>query len=267
MGGPHDGTPPGGEPAGRGRRRPAIGFGLDTLAHVAAAMRLVRDVPDSRLPCRPARSARHAAARRAGSRPRLHGPDAGDHGRRFPIGVLNTFVGGETLADAVPRLRETYCGTIAYEIEHIANHDERSWLRRVIESREHFLPLVGRRRSDCSCRPDPGRYARDVSARVLPRAQAIRDRGARHASCPMLRRGIELSYEQGTHDIVMGMAHRGRLNVLAHILGLSYEVLLAEFEGGRAVEETLTPARRHRRREVPPRRRRGRSPRGASASP
>src|SRR5260370_3740836 len=38
------------------------------------------------------------------------------------------------------------------------------------------------------------------------------------------------------------MAHRGRLNVLAHIVGLPYETIFAEFEGGRHVEETLTPA-------------------------
>src|SRR5204862_4295687 len=41
--------------------------------------------------------------------------------------------------------------------------------------------------------------------------------------------------------VVLGMAHRGRLNVLAHIVGLPYETIFAEFEGGRHVEGTLTP--------------------------
>ncbi|HUJ92264.1 MAG TPA: hypothetical protein VLW05_06155, partial [Gaiellaceae bacterium] len=44
---------------------------------------------------------------------------------RIPARLLRLNVEGETLADALPRLRETYCGTIAYEIEHISDHEER----------------------------------------------------------------------------------------------------------------------------------------------
>ena len=55
----------------------------------------------------------------------------------IPSKVLRTYVPGETLRDAYPKLRETYCGTIAYEIEHIDDHEERVWLRQVIESGEH----------------------------------------------------------------------------------------------------------------------------------
>src|SRR5438445_175276 len=47
---------------------------------------------------------------------------------RIPASVLRLYVEGATLADALPRLRETYCGTIAYEIEHISDHEERVWL-------------------------------------------------------------------------------------------------------------------------------------------
>src|SRR5215475_7566174 len=57
----------------------------------------------------------------------------------------------------------------------------------------------------------------------------------------MLAETLDLSVEHGIREAVIGMAHRGRLNVLTHILSLSYETLLAEFEGGRRVEETLTP--------------------------
>src|SRR6266542_5385827 len=50
-------------------------------------------------------------------------------------------VEGDTLADALPPLRETYCGTIAYEIEHISDHEERVWLREAIESGRYRTPL------------------------------------------------------------------------------------------------------------------------------
>jgi 2-oxoglutarate dehydrogenase E1 component len=48
---------------------------------------------------------------------------------RIPARILRMYVPGATLADALPHLRETYCGTIAYEIEHIASHRQRTWLR------------------------------------------------------------------------------------------------------------------------------------------
>jgi 2-oxoglutarate dehydrogenase E1 component len=53
---------------------------------------------------------------------------------------------------------------------------------------------------------------------------------------PMLDETIELAAEAGAHDVVMGMAHRGRLNVLAHTIGMPYEYILREFEGERTIE-------------------------------
>ena len=62
--------------------------------------------------------------------------------RRIPASILRTHVGGRTLADALPYLQETYCGTIAYEVEHIASHRQRTWLREKIESGEFRRPLT-----------------------------------------------------------------------------------------------------------------------------
>ncbi len=56
---------------------------------------------------------------------------------------------GETLADALPRLRETYCGTIAYEIEHIASNRQRLWLREAIESGAFRQPLTNDEQRRC----------------------------------------------------------------------------------------------------------------------
>jgi 2-oxoglutarate dehydrogenase E1 component len=57
---------------------------------------------------------------------------------RIPAKILRTGVPGETLADALPHLRETYCGTIAYEIEHIASHRQRIVAAR--EDRDRRVP-------------------------------------------------------------------------------------------------------------------------------
>src|SRR4051812_19906299 len=60
---------------------------------------------------------------------------------RIPTSVLRLYVPGETLAEALPRLQETYSGTIAYEIEHISDHEKRLWLRQAIESWKYRKPL------------------------------------------------------------------------------------------------------------------------------
>ena len=61
--------------------------------------------------------------------------------REIPASVLRVAVPGETFADALPHLQETYCGTIAYEIEHISDHKQRVWLRQTIESGAHRTAL------------------------------------------------------------------------------------------------------------------------------
>src|SRR6516164_842572 len=60
----------------------------------------------------------------------------------LPARILHMYVPGATLADALPHLLETYCGTIAYEIEHIASHRQRVWLREHIESGAFREPLT-----------------------------------------------------------------------------------------------------------------------------
>src|SRR5581483_8897340 len=60
---------------------------------------------------------------------------------RIPASVLRVHVPGDTLADVLPQLAETYCSTIAYEIEHLADHQQRVWLRQAIESGRYRQPL------------------------------------------------------------------------------------------------------------------------------
>src|SRR5437763_1447445 len=60
---------------------------------------------------------------------------------RIPASLLRLHLEGETLADALPRLLATYTGPIAYEIEHISDHEERVWLRQAIESGRYRRPL------------------------------------------------------------------------------------------------------------------------------
>jgi 2-oxoglutarate dehydrogenase E1 component len=158
---------------------------------------------------------------------------------RIPASLLRVAVPGETLADVLPRLRETYCGTVAYEIEHISSHEQRVWLRQAIESGRYRMPLDA-----------------DEKRRLLGRLSEVEglERYLRRAflgqkqfsiegldvMVPMLDEAIELAASAGAHEVVMGMAHRGRLNVLAHVIGHPYESILREFEGERAFEAVVS---------------------------
>src|SRR5213593_102713 len=159
---------------------------------------------------------------------------------RVPADVLRIYVPGRTLAEAYPELRKTYCGTLAYEVEHIGSHVERLWLRQVIESGQHRAPLSAEEKQKLLLRLT----AVEGLERFLHKAYLGQKRFSIEGLdvlVPMLDQTIELAGVSGARRVVLGMAHRGRLNVLAHIVGLPYETIFAEFEGGRPVEETLTP--------------------------
>ena len=154
---------------------------------------------------------------------------------RIPAEVLRIYVPGQTLAEALPNLRATYCGTIAYEVEHIGSHEERLWLRQVIESGQHRRPLSADGKKQLLARLT----AVDTLERFLHKAYLGQKRFSIEGldmTVPMLDYTIELAAAHGTRKAVIGMAHRGRLNVLAHVVNVPYETILAEFEGGRREE-------------------------------
>jgi 2-oxoglutarate dehydrogenase E1 component len=154
---------------------------------------------------------------------------------RIPAEVLRIYVPGQTLAEALPHLRATYCGTIAYEVEHIGSHEERIWLRQVIESGQHRRPLSVEGKKQLLARLT----AVDALERFLHKAYLGQKRFSIEGldmTVPMLDFTIELAAAHGTRQTVIGMAHRGRLNVLAHVVNVPYETILAEFEGGRKEE-------------------------------
>ena len=154
---------------------------------------------------------------------------------RIPAEVLRIYVPGGTLAEALPHLRATYCGTIAYEVEHIGSHQERVWLRQVIESGEHRRPLSADGKKQLLARLT----AVEALERFLHKAYLGQKRFSIEGldmTVPMLDYTIELAGAHGTRKVTIGMAHRGRLNVLAHVVNVPYETLLEEFEGGRREE-------------------------------
>jgi 2-oxoglutarate dehydrogenase E1 component len=158
---------------------------------------------------------------------------------RIPASVLRLYVEGTTLADALPRLRETYCGTIAYEIEHISDHEERVWLRQAIESGRYRQPLSDEERVALLARLSQVEGMEQYLRRAFLGQKQFSIEGL-DVMVPMLDESIELAADTGAHEVVIGMAHRGRLNVLAHVVGRPYDVILREFEGERTIDAVVT---------------------------
>ena len=154
---------------------------------------------------------------------------------RIPASVLRVATPGETLAEVLPQLAQIYCSTIAYEIEHLSDHQQRVWLRQAIETGRYRAPLETTEKQAL--------FRRLCEVEGMERFLRKRFLGQKQFSLegldvmiPMLDRTIELAAEAGAHEVVLGMAHRGRLNVLAHTIGMPYEYILREFEGERTID-------------------------------
>ncbi len=158
---------------------------------------------------------------------------------QMPAHILRMYVPGETLAEALPYLRQTYCGTIAYEIEHISSHRQRVWLREQIESGAFREPLSADERKALLKRL----IEVDALERFMHKAYLGQHQFSIEGldmTVPMHDELIQLSAGRGGQEVVVGMAHRGRLNVLAHNLGRPYDEIFAEFEGASTLEAVTT---------------------------
>ncbi len=151
---------------------------------------------------------------------------------QIPAEVLRIQVPGATLAEALPHLRETYCGTIAYEIEHIADHRQRVWLRQRIESGEYRRPLPPDERKRILRRLTEVEALETYLHKAFLGQKSFSIEGL-DMLIPMLDEVFDFASLTGSREALIGMAHRGRLNVQAHSAGRAYRDILAEFEAAK----------------------------------
>jgi 2-oxoglutarate dehydrogenase E1 component len=154
---------------------------------------------------------------------------------RIPAHILRIQCPGATLAEALPYLRAIYCGTIAYEIEHISDHQKRVWLRQRIESGKYRRPLSPEEKRAVLARLTDAEALETYIHRAFLGSKSFSIEGL-DALIPMLDETFGLAADAGVRDVFLGMAHRGRLNVLAHAVGVPYDSILAEFEGEKDID-------------------------------
>ena len=147
----------------------------------------------------------------------------------IPASVLNIKVPGRTLAEILPKLREIYSSTMAFEFEHISNTEQRRWMRETIESGAHKISLSPKRQVEFLARLTKVETFERYVRKTFLGQKSFSGEGL-DVMVPMLEEMLEMLADEGTPNAVLGMAHRGRLSVIAHVVNMPYEELLGEFE-------------------------------------
>lgn len=134
----------------------------------------------------------------------------------------------KTAWDAVHRMRQAYTRTIAYEFGHIHEEQELRWLNSQAESTSSPAPLTSGERKELLNRLIQVEQFETFLHKTFVGQKRFSLEG-NDALVPMLDEIVRAAAHDGAEHILMGMAHRGRLNVLAHILGKPYEIIFSEF--------------------------------------
>ncbi|WAH43606.1 2-oxoglutarate dehydrogenase E1 component [Alicyclobacillus fastidiosus] len=133
--------------------------------------------------------------------------------------------------DAIDRLRQAYCGRHGYEFQHLTDETEIAWLQQQVESGRLFAPLSSDEKKEL--------YASLAKTELFEKFMHRRFVGQKRFSVegldalvPVVQKVTDSALEQGISTVVIGMAHRGRLNVLAHVVQKPYERIFSEFHAG-----------------------------------
>jgi len=169
--------------------------------------------------------------------PASYGFTPADYDRKI---FIDNYLGLEyaTIPEMIDILKRTYCSTFAIEFMHISNPDEKGWLQERIEGPDKEIAFT-----------KEGRIAilkKLIEADGFEKFLDVKYTGTKRfgldggeSLIPALEQIIKRGGAMGVKDIVLGMAHRGRLNVLTQVMGKEHRALFNEFKGGSAVPDDV----------------------------
>ncbi|MFT4205220.1 MAG: 2-oxoglutarate dehydrogenase E1 component [Chitinophagaceae bacterium] len=140
------------------------------------------------------------------------------------------------LKDIVAKLQKMYCGSIGFEYDAITDADEIAWLRNAIENEIPKQLTLEERKRALEKTNQGVIFEKFLQTKYIGQKRFSLEGG--EALIPGLDTIIASAARNGAKEVVIGMAHRGRLNVLANILGKTYEQIFSEFEGIVPVDNT-----------------------------
>ena len=165
--------------------------------------------------------------------------DPGFYGFRGAEMDKPVFIDGVLGLDtATPRqivdiLKRTYCGRIGYEFMHINDAEQKDWLQRRIEGPDKEIAFTPEgKKAILNKLVEAEGFEKFAANRFVGTKRFGLDGG--EATIPALEQIIKRGGQLGVKEIVLGMAHRGRLNVLVNVMGKPYRQLFHEFQGGGA---------------------------------
>ena len=162
--------------------------------------------------------------------PGSYGLSLWDLDRTFLCGGMNG-KSAMTLREILRTLRRAYCRRWTSEVGHITDRDRKLWLRERVENDDHFVEFDTEERNHILRRLNRAENFERFLANTYVGNKRFSLEGG-DTMIPALAEVIERAATKGVEKVVIGMAHRGRLNVLANLMGKSHEQIFREFEGG-----------------------------------
>lgn len=206
------------------------GIGADTLAKEFSVYRLIQSyrarghlLSDTN-PIRP-RKDRHARLELS-----EYGLEEADLEKEFWCANLLD-IGTSKLKDIITHLKRIYCYKIGIEYMHSNNTEIRRWVREKFEKEAHTIDLPIEQKKRILHKLNQATvFESFLQTKYIGQKRFSLEGGETTIAAldAMINKGVDL----GVKEFVIGMAHRGRLNVLANIIGKSYEFIFSEFEGG-----------------------------------
>jgi 2-oxoglutarate dehydrogenase E1 component len=169
--------------------------------------------------------------------PSSYGFEEGDWDRKI---FIDHVLGLEfaTINEMLALLRRTYCSTIGFEFMHISDPAAKAWIQQRIEGPDKEIAFTREgKRAILTKLAEAEGFEKFLDVRYTGTKRFGLD-GA-ESMVPALEQIIKRSGALGTKEIVIGMAHRGRLNVLSQVMGKPHRALFHEFKGGSFVPEAV----------------------------
>ncbi|MBX2834889.1 MAG: 2-oxoglutarate dehydrogenase E1 component [Micavibrio sp.] len=161
--------------------------------------------------------------------PAYHGFTGADLSRKVYISGL---LGMEyaTVSDIVERLKKIYCGTIGVEFTHLSDPEEKKWIQERIEAPGNRTDFTKDGKVAILERITAAESFEQFLHKKYPGTKRFGVDGG-ESLIPMIEQIIKRGGQIGLEEVVIGMAHRGRLNVLANVMGKPFTAIFAEFQG------------------------------------
>ncbi|GAK11140.1 LOW QUALITY PROTEIN: 2-oxoglutarate dehydrogenase E1 component [Geomicrobium sp. JCM 19039] len=141
--------------------------------------------------------------------------------------------------DAINHLKQMYTKSIAFEFHHVHDLEEKNWLNQMVETGNIYEELSSDKRKSILEKLTATESFEQFLHRYFVGQKRFSIEGL-DAMVPMLEEMTQSYMQDGARDIMIGMAHRGRLSTLAHVLGKPYHLIFSEFKHAPNTEEAPT---------------------------